>query len=183
MNHPFDYWAEVTAEGPVYGSHDTARVVLAEYQSPFIRAAVRWLATQALRIADGLDPHPRMRWFPTGALRIIPDHIGDQLDDVPAQLRAWAGSADERRATYQRLRNGDPFALIVSDHSGVYVLALWPVAMAATPTTPHADRARHRKRRQGIPLLKTFLKRLLRRSLKGVRRGRTHRSALVPSLV
>lgn len=148
------YWAEATAEGPVSGGAESARVVLGTHGSPFIRPSLLWVAAQALRIADGLDPHPRTPWAPAGALRPVPASVSDQLGDVPTRLRAWAGSNKERRAAYAQVRAGDPYALIVSDHSGVYALALWPVTIRHdVPTASRIGRARHRKRRLRIPPL------------------------------
>ncbi|WP_405643034.1 hypothetical protein [Streptomyces uncialis] len=147
MSHPLEYHAEVTAEGFVYGGERRARVVLGEFRAHFIRPAVAWLNAKALMIANRLDPHPRSSWCPPQALQVIPDSVGAQLGDVPAQLRAWAVCRDERRQVIERLREGDPFALIVSDHSGVYAFTLWPVTVAATPPPSPPGRARHRKRR------------------------------------
>ncbi|MEV7284093.1 hypothetical protein AB0O01_05925 [Streptomyces sp. NPDC093252] len=167
--NPAGYWAEITAEGPVYGRDEASRtVVLAEFESPLLHTSARWLAAQALRIADRLDPHPEESpWCPAGALRIVGGAVG--AGDVPARLREWAGSADEQRDLTARLASGDPFALIVSDHTGVYVLALWPVSTRRTPPSP---RPRHARPRAPRPALRAVGSRALA-LIGGARRGLT----------
>ncbi|MFE2045770.1 hypothetical protein ACFXAZ_33615 [Streptomyces sp. NPDC059477] len=148
MNPSGGYWAEITAEGHVYGRNETARVVLAEFESPLLHTCAHWLAAQALRIADRLDPHPgQSSWCPAEALRPVTETITEAEGDVPTLLRHWANSPDEQHAVIAQLESGDPFACIASDHSGLYVLALWPVSAPRTPPPPRPRRARHRKPR------------------------------------
>ncbi|MFJ6660235.1 hypothetical protein ACIQNG_28365 [Streptomyces sp. NPDC091377] len=48
---------------------------------------------------------------------------------------------------YQQLRGGDPWALIVADHSGIYSFTVWPVNTRTAPHPPLPTlRGRHRKR-------------------------------------
>ncbi|MEU9333887.1 hypothetical protein AB0D49_12115 [Streptomyces sp. NPDC048290] len=147
MNPTGGYWAEITAEGPVHGRDETARIVLAEFESPHLHASAHWLATQALRIANRLDPHPAEPWVPAAALRPVTATVSEAEGDVPTLLRQWANSPGEQRAVVAQLESGDPFAFIAADHTGLYVLALWPVSTPRTPPTPHPRRARHRKPR------------------------------------
>ncbi|MET8831864.1 hypothetical protein ABZX40_39555 [Streptomyces sp. NPDC004610] len=145
----------------MYGRDETARTVLAEFESPLLHTTARWLAAQALRVADRLDPHPgESPWCPAGALRTVAGAEGD----VPTLLRQWAGSDDEQRAVSEQLEAGDPFALIVGDHTGLYVLALWPVSTPRTPPTPHPRHARPR-----TPWLRPALHELRTRALALIR--------------
>lgn len=157
MTRTSSYLAEIAAEGAVYGREEWVRVVLATCESPYLRPIARWLSDQALRIATRLDPQPRMLWCPRSALRSVPDVVSDRTGDVPARLREWAESRAEQRAVSALLKDGDPFALTASDHTGVYTFILRPVpvTVAATPSSPPPGRARHLKRRTGIPLLRT----------------------------
>ncbi|MFJ6574246.1 hypothetical protein ACIQNU_43350 [Streptomyces sp. NPDC091292] len=145
MTDPHAYWSEITAEGPIYGRDHVGRAILGRFDSPFIKAALDWTAARALRIADALDPEPGVAWCPVGALRTVSDAVIAE-GDVPTRLREWADSDTDRRDAYRQLQGGDPWALIVADHSGLYSFTIWPVSARASPSpSAPARRGRHRK--------------------------------------
>ncbi|MFI6639197.1 hypothetical protein [Streptomyces sp. NPDC050504] len=119
-----EYRAEVVATGPVGGG--TARVVLGAFRTPDVRLMIGWLADQALRIADGLDPAPDVHWLdPAQRGALMTSGSLTQLPSAPAELRAWCADPEERRTAYDRLRAGRQFVLGAADHTGTY--ALWVV--------------------------------------------------------
>ncbi len=119
------YRAEVVAEGPVNGT--TVAVSLGRLTAPNRRLALRWLREQARRVADGLDPDPGVRWAPAGTLGRVPEG----LSDAPTELRRWCEDEERQRAASDRLAEGLPFHLTVSDHTGSYALRAWPVGVVA----------------------------------------------------
>ncbi len=148
----FGYWCEVTAEGPVYGSGQTVSCVLGTCQTISVKLALRWLITQAHRIADGLDPSPSSPWVqPTMALTRA------TVPDCPSELRAWCADPEEQRAARDKLKEGAPFSLVVPDRPGRYVLAVWPLSLPSATEGPpqslgqpgrhHPSPNRHRKPR------------------------------------
>ncbi|MFJ6655029.1 hypothetical protein ACIQNG_01490 [Streptomyces sp. NPDC091377] len=146
MTAPHAYWAEITAEGPVYGRCQNVRVTLGRFRSPFIKPALGWAARRALHIAERLDPAPGVPWCPAPALRPAPDALAAE-GDVPTRLRQWAASETEQLDAYRQLRGGDPWALIIADHSGIYSFTVWPVNTRTAPHPPLPTlRGRHRKR-------------------------------------
>ncbi|MGW4031040.1 hypothetical protein ACWEFL_17265 [Streptomyces sp. NPDC004838] len=132
------YRAQVTAEGLVSGSGRRVRVVLGVFSSPYPGRVLRWLRGQALRLADGLDPDPEAGPVHSGALVPVPYSLTFLLGDGPALLRQWADSSSELRKALGQLAGGEPFLLVVSDHSGVYVLTAW--STTPTPAPPHYGR-------------------------------------------
>lgn len=124
-----EYRAEAVATGPVGGG--TARVVLGAFRTPDLGLMLGWLSGQALRIADGLDPAPDVRWLdPAQRGALMTSAKLDELPSAPAELRAWCASAAEHRTAYDRLRAGQPFELRVADHTGTYSLLAVPYASA-----------------------------------------------------
>ncbi|MFE0425215.1 hypothetical protein [Streptomyces sp. NPDC058953] len=122
---------EITAEGPVYGTLDTARVTLGTFETPYPGRALRWTSVQARRIADRLDPDPDTPWA-TGALRRLPEYA-DDTGDAPTELRRWA-APELIGAAYHRLRDGHPVTLAASDHTGRYAVTITPLPdPASTP--------------------------------------------------
>lgn len=103
-------------------------MVLGTFRTPYPGRMVKWLSTQALRIADGLDPDPEVRWLDPaqrGALVTSPEL--NRLPSAPAALRAWCADEGGRRVAYERLCEGWPVMVEAADHTGTYVL--WAVAV------------------------------------------------------
>ncbi|MEV7283721.1 hypothetical protein AB0O01_03990 [Streptomyces sp. NPDC093252] len=144
---PHDYWAEITAEGPVYGGDRTGRAVIGRYGSAFVRLVLGWTVMGALRIADGLDPDPGVPWCAPRTLVRVAGAVA-AAGDVPTVLRRWSRSEGDQCAALRQLMGGDPWALIVSDDiSGLYSLTVWPVTAREVPPVPPGNaRGRHRKR-------------------------------------
>lgn len=160
------YLAQVIAEGPVYGTDANARSVLGALATPYLGRVIRWVRQQAVRVADGLDPDPQTPWC--GALRGVECATINALGDAPTVLRQWARSDEARQAAYEALRAGVPFSLATADHTGRYVLAVWPVDVpvtavtgpsgAAPPTNTRPDRNSHRKPHRKMGRLFAFLR-------------------------
>ncbi|EGX55745.1 hypothetical protein SZN_31369 [Streptomyces zinciresistens K42] len=124
---PAGYWAEVRAEGPVYGTGETVQYVLGTAQSISPVLVLRWLRGEALRIADRLDPDPRRSaWVqPTMRAATVP------MPDCPAELRVWATDPDEQRAAREHIKGGHPLFVDVPDADCTYTLSVWPVRLPA----------------------------------------------------
>jgi hypothetical protein len=123
------YRAEVYGEGPVAGTKHRAGMTLGRFTSPSPGRVLRWLRTQALRIADGLDPDPATTPHPT-ALRLTPPPCPARPGDVPTEFRTWAERDGHRLAARHLLAAGLPFLLIGADHTGCYALTAWPLTTA-----------------------------------------------------
>jgi hypothetical protein len=118
------YRADVTAEGLVNGS--PVAVLLGRYAGPSGRLALGWLREQARRVADGLDPDPATaRWVTEGTVGRVPD----RLADVPTELRRWCEDEERQEDAAERLAEGLSFRLAAADHTGSYVLRVWPVGV------------------------------------------------------
>ncbi|MFE5855036.1 hypothetical protein ACFQ61_17740 [Streptomyces sp. NPDC056500] len=111
--------------------------MLGNFATPYAPRAIRWLCVQAVRIANGLDPDPDVPWS-AALLCVTPDpHLSLDLTDAPTALRTWVGDDQARRAAFERLRAGLPFMFAVTDWSGRYVLAVWPVVIPPRVHAPH----------------------------------------------
>ncbi|MFI1888700.1 hypothetical protein [Streptomyces jumonjinensis] len=115
------YWCEITLYSGgreyLYGGK------LAE--SP--RLAVRWLAGQAVRLADLMEPHPLMPWLSEnpGAIREVGD--AESESQAPEELRAWESDSEELGAAMKMLVEGEFFRLVVSDDGMVINLTARPM--------------------------------------------------------
>ncbi|WP_236240330.1 hypothetical protein [Streptomyces sp. CC228A] len=130
---PAVYWAEVRAEGPVYGTGETLPYVLGTTQSVSSVLVLRWLRGEALRIADLLAPDPqRSAWVqPTMRAATVP------VPDCPAELRAWAADPDEQREAREHIKGRHPLFVEIPDTDCTYTLCVWPVRPpAGEPNAP-----------------------------------------------
>lgn len=131
------YWCEVLAEGEVYGTRETVPFVLGTFQTISPKLALRWLQSEAERIADRLDPDPeRSAWVkPWMCVGTVP------LPDCPAELRVWAETPEEHQAARDQLREGAPLCVVIPDGGCRYTLTIWPVTVPPprSSTTLPAD--------------------------------------------
>lgn len=137
---PAGYRAEVRAEGPVYGTRETAQYVLGTFQSFSPVLVIRWLRGEARRIADRLDPDPfRSPWIP------IPTSCEAQPDqDAPTELRTWATSPEEEHDAREHIKGGHPLFVTATDPDCTYTLSVWPVRMSAEPDRWPGEPLTHR---------------------------------------
>ncbi|MEV7831572.1 hypothetical protein AB0P12_13230 [Streptomyces subrutilus] len=159
------YWCEVLAEGEVYGTRETVPYVLGTFQTISPKLALRWLRSEAGRIADRLDPDPeRSEWvMPWMSVDPVP------VPDTPAELRIWAEGPEEQQAARDQLKEGAPLSVVVPGKGCRFTLSVWPVAVpspessTALPaddgqsTCPRPGRTSHRKARRTSGLLIPFL--------------------------
>ncbi|MDH2393363.1 hypothetical protein QCN29_32285 [Streptomyces sp. HNM0663] len=129
---PAGYWAEVRAEGPVYGTGEIVPYVLSTTASISPVLVLRWLRGEALRIADRLDPDPqRSTWVqPTMRAVTVP------VRDCPAELRVWATDPNELREAREHIKGGHPLFVTVPDADCTYTLSVWPVRLPADESDP-----------------------------------------------
>ncbi|MFF2850210.1 hypothetical protein ACFVT5_28305 [Streptomyces sp. NPDC058001] len=112
------YCSEVHAEGPVYGTGETAHHILGTFQTISPVLALRWLRSQALRIADHLDPDPaRAPWA----------QPAPREPDCPTELRVWAEDREEHRAARAYLKAGLPLSATFPDTGCTYTLRFRPL--------------------------------------------------------
>ncbi|MER5495961.1 MULTISPECIES: hypothetical protein [unclassified Streptomyces] len=110
---PGGYLCEAVAEGPVYGTGQTARYVLGTFRTISPVLALRWLGGQALWIVDRLDPDPaRSAWV----------------------RPAWYRDRNGQRAAHAHLKDGHPLLVVVPDADCTYSLSAHP-ERAARPAT------------------------------------------------
>ncbi|MER7043860.1 hypothetical protein ABT391_02955 [Streptomyces jumonjinensis] len=128
------YFAAVSGEGPVYGTGEIAGTILGTFSTPYLGRALRWTRTQAVRIADRLDPPPGVPW--RRALCPVPPALTAEHGDAPTALRNWAGDDAIRQTAYRRLRDGQPVISTFEDHTGRYTLIVWPVPVPVRPANP-----------------------------------------------
>ncbi|WP_411084313.1 hypothetical protein [Streptomyces sp. cmx-18-6] len=125
-SEPAGYWAEVRAEGPVYGTRETVPHVLGTFQTISPKLALRWLQGEAARIADRLDPDPQRSEWVHQSMRaqavLVPD--------CPAELRVWADEFDEP-AEREYIKAGHPLSEKFPDADCTYSLSVWPVTLPA----------------------------------------------------
>ncbi|TXS66710.1 hypothetical protein [Streptomyces sp. sk2.1] len=132
---PGGYLCEAVAEGPVYGTGQTARYVLGTFRTISPVLALRWLGGQALWIVDRLDPDPARSAWVRPAMR-LPDAPGP---DHSAELRAWYRDRNGQRAAHAHLKGGHPLLVVVPDVDCTYSLSVHPERTArpatASPST------------------------------------------------
>ncbi|MFJ8332887.1 hypothetical protein [Streptomyces sp. NPDC094437] len=144
---PSLYRAEVRAEGPVHGTGENAQCVLATFQSISPKLALRWLAGQALHLAERLDPTPtRTPWVSP-----LMHTITYPAPPGPTRLRAWATDPTELHSARAHIKNGYPLFVRFTDADCTYTLTAWPVAFHHTNSparqgcyTPVPTPVRHR---------------------------------------
>ncbi|MFI5687383.1 hypothetical protein [Streptomyces sp. NPDC051636] len=131
---PAGYWCEVLAEGFVCGTGESARYVLATYQTISPVLALRWLRSEALRIADRIDLDPLSSgWVhPSMLVASMP------LPECPAELRAWTIDQTEEREARQHLKGGHPMFAKFLDTDCTYTLSVWPVGLSTDEGAPLA---------------------------------------------
>ncbi|MFJ6569919.1 hypothetical protein ACIQNU_21105 [Streptomyces sp. NPDC091292] len=116
------YRCEVHAEGLVYGTARTAHHLLGAHDTISPILAVRWLRSQALRIADRLDPDPgRSPWVRP----VMRQHTAPQPDS-PTQLRVWADNPARQQAARLRIKAGHPLLILIPDTDCSYTLTVRP---------------------------------------------------------
>ncbi|MDT9681474.1 hypothetical protein RND61_05215 [Streptomyces sp. TRM76323] len=126
------YGCEVRAEGPVYGTGETAQYVLGTFQTISPVLALRWLRGEALRIADRLDPDPNRSAWVRPAMR----QGTAAAPDCPTELRVWADGLEEQRAAREGIKGGDPLFVVVRDTDCAYTLSVWPVRLPTNDLGP-----------------------------------------------
>ncbi len=137
---PAGYRAELRADGPVYGTGESAQYVLSTYQTFSPVLALRWLRGEALRIADRLDPDPKRSGWVQPSMRadVVP------VPDCPAELRVWADEFNEPAAR-EHIKSGHPLFETFPDVDCVYSLSVWPVLFPADgPHQPLPEPQTHR---------------------------------------
>ncbi|WP_157164490.1 hypothetical protein [Streptomyces typhae] len=127
-----EYRAEAVGTGLAGGQQ--VRVVLGTLATPYLGITMRWVGTQAHRIADALDPEPCAPWLADAPDALVKLDLPEWAPDVPTELRAWCADKERRRAARDRLRAGRPFALSAVDHSGTYCVWVVPVDVPASHT-------------------------------------------------
>jgi hypothetical protein len=118
---PAGYWAEVHAEGPMYGTGDTMQHILGTAQSISPVLVLRWLRGEALRIADRLAPDPQRSAWVQPSMRAATVPVPD----------LWATDPDEQRAAREHIKGGHPLFVKVPDADCTYTLSVWPVRLPA----------------------------------------------------
>ncbi|MEV0445474.1 hypothetical protein AB0I84_08055 [Streptomyces spectabilis] len=154
-----EYHAEVVGTGPAGGKD--VRVVLGTLETPYLGIMMRWLGTQANRIADGLNPDTDTSWLVKKRRALSVAHLPEEAPYVPAELRAWFADRERRQNAYDRLRDGWPFTLAAADHTGTYSLWVVPVDVPADAShdeppirTPEGPPTQVQRRRRPRPLLR-----------------------------
>jgi hypothetical protein len=124
-----DGWAqqvfecEVVAEGPVYGRGATVPYVLGTCRTISPKLALRWLRSQARRVANGLDPQPG----PSAWEAAVSAPVWAAAPDVPAELREWCDDPAAQREARDRLRELLPVRVTVADEAnGRFTLSVRP---------------------------------------------------------
>ncbi|MFJ9816146.1 hypothetical protein ACIRU3_12935 [Streptomyces sp. NPDC101151] len=124
---PVEYWAEVRADGPVYGTGETVPYMLGSFQTISPVLVLRWLRGQALRVADLLDPTPERSAWVQPSMRVTTV----VAPDGPALLRAWAADRKRERDEREHIKDGYPLAVVLSDADCTYTLSVWPAHQPA----------------------------------------------------
>lgn len=126
------YRCEVVALGSGPYDSNKREVYLGGYWADTPGAAVSWLRTQALRIADRLDPQPDRGWarsVPFGALLQLPDVPSDHWPDCGRNLWGWSADSRQQQVAETNLRNGVPFTVSTSDLTARYFLRAVPASL------------------------------------------------------
>ncbi|MEU6171094.1 hypothetical protein ABZ832_04130 [Streptantibioticus parmotrematis] len=114
------YRCEIVAEGPVFGATETRSYLLASWQTISPKLALRWLTSQAERLAERLDPDPaRAPWARAAGT--------PHADGVTALRRT--GQHAER----ELLKRGSPLAIVVRDTDCRWTLSIRPVRHSPPP--------------------------------------------------
>ncbi|MFJ2813830.1 hypothetical protein [Streptomyces sp. NPDC087294] len=127
---PSSYRAEVRAEWSAPGTGEPTWLVLGTFQSISPKLILRWLAGEAVRVADRLAPRP------TGTPWVSPLMHAFRLPDpgCSGELRAWAADTDELHAARTHIKRGYPlYVTFTDDDDCTYTLTVWPV----NSRTPH----------------------------------------------
>lgn len=124
-------WCECTLAEP--GAPGAREWLLAGYAAPSPRLAVRWISSQAPRLADLIDPPLDTPWVPTRALR--PVALDSPLDPATA-LRAWPTDVAEHDQALTAMRDGALYAFTVTDLRLRYALSARPILTHARGLTP-----------------------------------------------
>ncbi|GAA2984896.1 hypothetical protein [Streptomyces fulvorobeus] len=119
---PTGYRCEVRAEGLVYGTGRTLPYVLGTFRTISPVLALRWIRSEARRIADRLDPDPRQSAWVRPFMRV--PHV--PVPDGPTGLRAWADDPHSERVARERIKSGDPLSVVIPDMDCRYTLSVWP---------------------------------------------------------
>lgn len=128
-SNPVEYWAQVRAEGLVYGRGGAwVPYVLGTFRSISPVLAVHWVRGQALCVADRLDPDPAFSpWLPVRAAGCA----GAAGHDAPSALRAWATGPGAECVARGDTRGGRAVLVTASDADCTYTLSVRPVRMSA----------------------------------------------------
>ncbi|KUF15301.1 hypothetical protein AT728_29505 [Streptomyces silvensis] len=136
-----EYHAEAVGTGTVGGQQ--VRVVLGTFETPYLGIMMRWVGTQAHRIADALDPEPCVPWLADAPGALVMLHLPEWAPDVPTELRAWCADGEGRQSARDRLRAGRPFTLAAADHSGTYCVWVVPThVLTVAPADQLGDEPR-----------------------------------------
>ncbi|MFJ6568688.1 hypothetical protein ACIQNU_14785 [Streptomyces sp. NPDC091292] len=117
------YRCEVHAEGVVHGAGHTAHHILSTHDTISPILAIRWLRSQALRIADRLDPDPNRSPWVTPAMR---QPTTPPEPDSPTHLRTWAHNPTRQQAARLRIKAGHPLLILIPDTDCSYTLTVQP---------------------------------------------------------
>lgn len=105
------------------------------------RLAVRWLQTQADRLADLMDPQPWSMWVPMSRQGAVPLRSVDyDSRDVPEDLRAWSRDDQAHEFAMGALSAGALFRFVCGDSSTELTLSARLVSAAATGAWQRPDR-------------------------------------------
>lgn len=109
----YDYWCELTG-APLVGGIPGREFVLSVGRVGTPRLAVRWLRSEALRMAAAIDPKPDSAW------------LWDRDTEVcvaGAKLRSWANDWNAQGEAMEYLASGLVYVFTVFDLTSYY--ALW----------------------------------------------------------
>lgn len=125
------YWCEITVHSGPYSC------LLRGASAGTPRLAVRWLQSQADRLADLMDPQPGSPWVPVSRRGAVPLCYADaDARDVPEELRTWSRNTPAHEYAMHALAAGALFRFASGDGSAEISLSARPVPVAV-PTTGH----------------------------------------------
>lgn len=112
------YWCEITMHAGTYSC------LLRGASAGTPRLAVRWLQTQADRLADLMDPQPWSMWVPMSPQGTTPLREVEADDrDVPEELRAWSNNHRAHEYAMGALSAGAHFRFVTGDSGTEIVLS------------------------------------------------------------